>query len=322
MLRFSLRQMGNVAKFLSLIILFILFFSISTASAENTINIASWNIRDFGKTKAQNNAKIAVIGVILSQYDVIAIQEISNIREQSDPGCPRNEDSCPGNKQCGLIEDSLNRALKAYEDRDYRFLFSPQVKDERYLFIYDANKVNALDAGTLVIDYSDDPEMPICDLDAEGNMVRQPFYATFKAGDFDFTLVTAHTKPDKNISELQALELFYRDIENLDSGQNDVILLGDLNADCSYLPTASPITLKHPEYFWVVEDGQDTTVTDTTDCAYDRIIFTTATEEDYSGNHGVFKFDEVYDLSKETGLSVSDHYPVWAEFDTDKDTDH
>lgn len=213
---------------------------LSAAWAENAITIASWNIRDFGKSKAENEAKTAIIATILSRYDIIAVQEISNLHEKSDSGCPRNENSCPGHKQCGLIEKSLRRALAGNADRDYKFIFSPYVKDERYLFIYDANKVQALDSGALVTDYGDDPNVPICDSASGGDMVRQPFYVSFKAGDFDFTLVTAHTKPDRNLVELQALELYYRVIQGLDTGQNDVILLGDLNADCDYLSQTDP----------------------------------------------------------------------------------
>ena len=56
-----------------------------------TIRIATWNIENFGKTKVSDPARMATIAEVLSSYDLIAIQEISNIREQSDPGCPRNE---------------------------------------------------------------------------------------------------------------------------------------------------------------------------------------------------------------------------------------
>jgi hypothetical protein len=45
--------------------------------------------------------------------------------------------------------------------------------------------------------------------------------------------------------------------------------------------------------------------------------------EDFTGNSGVIRFDELYDFD-EAGIapnSVSDHYPVWAEFYTGRDTD-
>jgi hypothetical protein len=46
--------------------------------------------------------------------------------------------------------------------------------------------------------------------------------------------------------------------------------------------------------------------------SYDRFIFRSATAEDYAGNWGVYK--EITD-------DISDHYLIWAEFWTGKDTD-
>jgi len=308
-------------RFLIIVIsLFVL--NLSPAYAGDKITIASWNIQNFGKTKAINEETMALIATVLSQFDLIAVQEISNLYEKSDIGCPRNENSCPGHKNCGLLLNALKKNLAGKDNKDYGFIFSPQVNDERYLFIYDRKKIRAMDSGKLVLDEGDAPDMAVCDSRSKGAILRQPFYVTFKAGDFDFTLVTAHTSPGRNIAELQALSSFYRRIQNMDSGQNDVILLGDLNADCRYLPEKSHIDFKKPEFTWIIDNAQDTTIKTSTNCAYDRIVFTEATAEDYANSSGVFRFDEYYGLSKKTALTISDHYPVWAEFYTDKDTDH
>ncbi len=299
-----------------------LFISISSfVYADETIKIASWNIENFGQKKASNQGKMALIATILSQFDLIAVQEISNVLEKSDPGCDRNEDKCPGNNKCNLILNALKKNLTGKDNKNYEFIFSPQIKDERYLFIYDKNKIQALDSGQVVVDEGDDPSKPICDRSAKGNMLRQPFYVTFKAGNFDFTLLTAHTSPNRNIQELQALAVFYWKVQSIDSNQNDVILLGDLNADGDYLSESLEIELRKPEYNWIVDNTDDTTVGDS-NRAYDRMIFTETTKEDYTGNYGVFRFDDEFDLSKETAGKISDHYPIWAEFYTDKDTDH
>jgi len=303
------------------VIVLILFIS-SFSFASEKIKIASWNIQNFGEKKANNEAIMVLIATILSKYDIIAVQEISNLYEKSDTGCPRNENSCPGHKNCNLLLNAFKKYLSGKENRDYDFILSPYVKDERYLFIYDKNKVQALDSGQLITDWGEDPDIPLCDSRSEGAMARQPFFAKFKSGDFDFTLMTAHTKPDRNLLELQSLALFYKRIQEIDSDQNDVILLGDLNADCRYLSDNAQIEFREVEYFWVIDNSKDTTVRDTTDCAYDRIIFTESTGEDYTGTYGIFRFDEEYGISKKTALKISDHYPVWAEFYTDKDKDH
>ena len=87
---------------------------------------------------------------------------------------------------------------------------------------------------------------------------------------------------------------------DLGGGGESVIVLGDLNADCSYLRASDNISFRQPGYFWVVDDNSDTTVSKT-DCAYDRFIFKNPTTN----------------ITDE----VSDHYLVWAEFTTTGDTD-
>jgi deoxyribonuclease-1-like protein len=273
-----------------------------------TIRIASWNIRDFGRAKATSEVRMEFIADVLRAYDIIAVQEISNIREQSDPGCPRNENACPGHKDCGLIRSALEKYLNEENGLNYSFVFSPQTRDERYLYIYNPDRVEFLGA-ELVHDPGD--RGPVCSTSPEstGLMIRQPFKASFRAGDFDFVLLTAHTSPGINFRELEGLEYFYR--EALKDGEPDVIVLGDLNADCSYLSPDESISFREPEYIWVVGDDADTTVAGT-DCAYDRFIFRAPTREDFTGSWGITGGIEDY---------ASDHYLVWAEFSTERDTD-
>lgn len=51
------------------------------------------------------------------------------------------------------------------------------------------------------------------------------------------------------------------------------MVLGDLNADCTYVPKKYWSTIpvrNNPAYHWLIGDEVDTTVKDSTDCAYDR----------------------------------------------------
>jgi endonuclease/exonuclease/phosphatase family metal-dependent hydrolase len=289
-------------------------FSLAHASPNigpETIKIATWNIQNFGKTKASKQGVMEIIAQNLRDYDIIAIQEISNLHEMQDPGCPRNENSCPDNitdgakhhANCNLIGGALDYYLNSAYSVNYEFIFSPHIKDERYLFVYNPDKVEFLFAEIM-----DDPNdsQPICDAAQEntGRMLRQPFKGNFRAGEFEFTLLTAHTSPSKNAEELEGLELFFRDAES--EGNKNIILLGDFNADCSYLRPSDNIALRGSRYIWAVEDSADTTVSNT-DCAYDRFIFTKEVQDYYTGQWGV-----VTDIS----LDVSDHYLVWAEFST------
>jgi len=54
------------------------------------------------------------------------------------------------------------------------------------------------------------------------------------------------------------------------------MILGDLNADCSYVSEAdwSDIALwVNPWFTWLIDNTADTTVSTNTDCAYDRYNF-------------------------------------------------
>lgn len=273
-----------------------------------TIRIASWNIENFGETKCKDPVRMAKIASILKDYDIIAVQEISNVDEQSDPGCPRNEYDCPGSPKCGMIRNALEEYLNAAYGENYQFVFSPQVKDERYLYLYDPDRVT-LKETELVDDPGD--SLPICDLNpvSTGLMVRQPYRALFQAGKFDFVLLTAHTSPSDNLAELDGLEYFFRETEA--QGEPDVIVVGDLNADCNYLKESDVIAFRDMTYFWLIDDDADTTVSQT-NCAYDRFICKSPTLEDYTGEWGI-----VTDIAD----NVSDHYLIWAEFFTSNDTD-
>ncbi len=280
----------------------------STAHPKDTIRIATWNIENLGKTKAKDPSRMGEIASVLKDYDIIAVQEVSNLHETSDPGCLRNNDSCPGHGNCNMINDALEMHLNQAYGKDYGFLMSPQIKDERYLYIYDRDKVDLTYEG-VVEDSFDSDSLCAYDPKDTGLMVRQPYRADFRSGDLDFTLLTAHTSPSSNLDELEGLEYLLR--QEMSSADKDMILLGDLNADCRYLGDDDDIALRDDRYIWVVDDGSDTTVSGT-DCAYDRIIFQESTSEDFTGEWGI-----------ERGISedVSDHYLVWAEFYTGNDSD-
>jgi deoxyribonuclease-1-like protein len=228
-----------------------------------TIKIATWNIENLGVSKCKDPVRIRKIASLLKEYDLIAVQEISNVKEQNDPDCPRNDTACPGDKNCGIVRKALEKYLNDENGLHYQFVFSPQVKDERYLLIYNPDKVT-LESAELVNDPDD--SKPICDSSpvSNGKMVRQPFKGRFKAGNFDFILLTAHTSPEINIQELDGLDYFYRQCEL--EGEPDIIILGDLNADCKYLKETDSIGLKGPDYVWVVSDDVDTTVAATGGC--------------------------------------------------------
>jgi len=120
---------------------------------------------------------------------------------------------------------------------------------------------------------------------------RPPIKATFMRNDYIFHVWNIHTKPTDAVNEIQNLETVVNDDGN-------VIIMGDLNADCDYYDP-----LEQQEFIswkWLIGDDQDTTVGDTF-CSYDRIIVNSNAYGEVSG----------YGIDNRVTEQVSDHYVVW-----------
>ena len=125
---------------------------------------------------------------------------------------------------------------------------------------------------------------------------RPPIKTSFKIKDYELTIYNIHTKPD-NVQQ----ELFY--LEQIASNNGNIIILGDLNADCSYYNSQEQT--EFDEWNWIIKDNQDTT-TSSTNCAYDRIILNNDAKKELE-DYGIDK--------KQITSSVSDHYLVWVELE-------
>ncbi|XP_051864969.1 deoxyribonuclease gamma-like isoform X2 [Pristis pectinata] len=146
---------------------------------------------------------------------------------------------------------------------------------------------------------------------------RGPSVVHFSAPDTEvkeFALIPQHTCPDAAVREVDELYNVSQYIREL-WGTENIMILGDLNAGCSYIPPSawSRIRLRtEPGFHWLIGDSEDTTVCESTSCPYDRIIvygaaFHRAIEP---GSAKVFDFRRSFRLSEEEALEVSDHFPV------------
>jgi endonuclease/exonuclease/phosphatase family metal-dependent hydrolase len=105
------------------------------------------------------------------------------------------------------------------------------------------------------------------------------------------------------------------------TGEPDVICLGDFNADGLYFDeTTYDSVLPAATYRWLFDNTLDTTVAPSAN-TYDRMVTLSATDEDFTGRAGVFRFDEALSLGSLSATDVSDHYPIWAEFWSGRDSD-
>jgi len=260
---------------------------------DNTVKIASFNIENYSTGKAEKRQVLNTLASILTNFDVTAVQEI---RDQTDDSI---------SKLVGKMNSIGNQD-------EYAYLISPQVgtdsRKERYAFIYRKSKVRHAGNDYLYEDKGD-------------VFAREPYIAGFRAGNFDFTLVNIHVDPDEAWIEILYLERVARVVDKATKEDNDVVVIGDLNADGSYFSERHKRGFRGKEFLWCIPDDFDTSLGKESK-TLDRIVaFQSSTAEDFTGKAGVFRFDEMYKMSIKEAESISDHYPVWALFYTDRDTD-
>src|SRR6185295_6400397 len=91
---------------------------------------------------------------------------------------------------------------------------------ERYGFIYREDIVTQIEAGRFIDDDGDIYE-------------RDPYYASFRAGKFDFTLVGVHITFGKSKqarkAEIEKLRDVYEQVQLSNGSEQDVLLMGDFN---------------------------------------------------------------------------------------------
>ena len=249
--------------------------------------IATFNIKVFGKTKMGKPEVVTQLVDTVLQYDLVAIQEIKDIDETVPYDFLAELNNASGNFW------NMSLSVRSGTQAD------DQSSQEQYAYYYNHSVFREIGEGELYNDSAND------------YFQREPYRARFEllnasgnSSGFDFTLFTIHTKPASALAEIDALHEVIQSYQENDTTETDVILLGDLNADCSYA-TAQELwesPLRQPQYNWLVNDIADTTVS-STDCAYDRII----TLDDLNGRLvGSWGID-----TSITNTSVSDHYPVW-----------
>ncbi|GHU69831.1 deoxyribonuclease [Spirochaetia bacterium] len=258
------------------------------AQAE-TIKINSFNIQTFGEKKMNNPEVTSILVDIISKADITAIQEV------------RSAEIAPLLNFMGKLPPKYTYVLGPREGR------SPS--KEQYWIIYDSTKLQAIADTT----WSDPDDI----------FERNPLGVYFQtAGSFDFILIDNHIQPTKAVREIDAMPEVVRYFQDIWS-ERDVILVGDFNADGTYYDEGL-LTSVFPdnEYKIIITNDFDTSVA-IKDNTYDRIIITSSAIEDYASVCGVIRFDEIYDFPELMirPKNVSDHYPVWAEFFLDADTD-
>ncbi len=261
-------------------------FSGYTQCVNPILRICTFNIQNFGKTKLNDPKRIAILAGIIRKYDIVAIQEISD-KTNTVPG--KFLDIINDNHRYGYAYTCSVRTGQQFDDRSYQ---------EQYAFYFDTCKVTLLGQPVVFPDSAGD------------DFVREPYLAHFSArrGSFSFVLATIHTAPDQALHEIGKLHDVVQWARQYFTGEEEVIVLGDFNASCSYATPEelNQLLFRGDDYTWIIPDTAKTNLAIRTNCAYDRFVVTPTVLPYYTG---AWHVDRSFD-----SRSISDHYPVWVEF--------
>ena len=333
-------------------------------SKQKTLKIATWNIERFcQKGDYDRDSKdLKEIAKILERYDFIAITELMHNKDVlgftdkfKDGKIIKVKDGKVLESQDGKVfievkderysEFDLKGVMEnlSKPKSEYHCLISPKVGwdkqiKEHYAFLYDTKVINIEEIGNLYPD-STDPNV--------GTFIRNPYWSTFRACDFYFSVIVVHlygSKPVRREREIKKLVEVYDWVQGENGPyKNDVLLVGDFNQTpkkgINNLPAGKKDVFDDLEKIMKVLFYKENGCKSTTAAAkplYDNILFEKKELTEYTSNCGIYLFDldKPYDLkccektvekidvpegNSKDFEEISNHYPVWAEFRIDCD---
>ena len=241
-----------------------------------TVGIANWYLRQFSDRPSIDLRAVAGI-IIDSKFDIVAVQEV---------------------KKHGEAVDKLLNVLGV----PWRATsLSPMTgNSERFVFIYNGDHVQEIGRPRF-IDTSD-----------ASTFDRAPYQQSFRAGQFDFTLVSAHlsySDTSRRAREAAALARYARELA-AKSSEKDVIVLGDFNEE----GRGSLHYFDEQNWERLIRVPTNLNSKET----FDNILIDPRYTREWSGASGAIPFDETRfgNNDKRASDEVSDHRPAYADFVT------
>lgn len=268
-------------------------FKVPSRRVDETLLIATWNIQNF--SNRHTNRAIQYIADICERFDVVALQEVkTNLR-----GLARLQERLPGNYKI-LVTD-------------------PTGNHERFAFLYDKRTVI--------------PTGLVCEIGFnvsgeahEGfQLHRMPYCASFRAGRFDFVIASAHIffgkgakGKDMRQKEIDRLAKFIQNRATKERAKvfdRDFFALGDFNIEQDGDRFFKALE-KH-DFFMPPSRRTNFGRTKT----FDRIVWVKRKSFSFTDKINLVPFGKVLfqDKNPKGGRKqISDHLPLWAEFEVNK----
>ena len=258
------------------------------------LKFASWNVRILSDG-SRDDAELKKIANVLTDYDFISIVEL------------RDE----------TVLKRLQTILKAM-GKNYEYDISAAVGrgvKERVAFFYNPAFIEVVQPGQIYPDAADGTD----------DFIRDPYWATFRAGKFDFSVIAVHivwgSRVGDRRDEIMALAPVYEHVQKHNGpDEDDILLVGDFNRDPGDLKAFGAL-LAMPSMTSLFQLPRKSHIKDSS--LYDNILFQADYVTEYTGTNGIDKFDETDFANDDTAANsaVSDHRPVWATFRINADDD-
>jgi endonuclease/exonuclease/phosphatase family metal-dependent hydrolase len=280
--------------------------NIPPSKLDETLNIATWNIREFGR-KRRKKKSLHYIAEIVGQFDLVGLVEVRE--DVSD-----------------LAE--VMRILGPY----WRVVFSDFIEDfggnfERVAYVYDSRvaKFTGM-AGNA----NEDRVSKSGEYLPEISWWRKPFMASFRAGSFDFILLTTHIRWEGSVSgRVDELDMLGRYVKSRAEHEfaidKDIIVMGDFN-----IPSLRSKLYKIVTQYGLQMPGALAGLHGSNlakNKRYDQILHLSASSRSMTLRGGVLDFfdkswkplypEAATAKDKKFVNQLSDHLPLWLQLKTD-----
>lgn len=255
------------------------------AGAVPTIRVATYDVEIIGGEKVEQPALRDNLAKVIRQFDVVALQEIRS----------RNQNVLP------QLVDAINASGAQYD-----YVIGPRMgrteSTEQYAVVFNTATVEV------------DIDSVYTVKDPDDLLHREPLVVAFRARGaaadkaFTFTLVNVRVDVDEVDDELAVLGDVVQAVRGDGRGEDDVILLGDLQADVEQLnrwwgDSDTVFCLaEHSDAF-----GKRT--------IHDNIALRRQATIEFTGRSGAYDPVKELGLEYEVAARLSSHVPIWAEFD-------
>lgn len=285
---------------------------IPSSELDESLNVATWNIREFGR-KPRLEASIYFIAEIINQFDLVALTEVRD--------------------NLGDLKRVMD-LLGSYWDVVFcDFTGDRGGNAERIAYLYDTRMI----VFTGLAAEADPPRKKnpgTGEYEARFTWWRPPYMASFTAGSFDFVVITAHMRWGNALAErINALRQFAGWIRKRRRAKfatnHDFIVMGDFNVpangdEAHRALTGNGRVLKMPLQL-IGLSGTNLSRRNN----YDQILHSPTDIDRFSGRAGVIDFvdgnwRELYPLrthrpsdDRVFTYEMSDHLPLWLQIKTD-----